>query len=564
MLAILAVTMFTACSITVVFYLRAAGMIEENYSGILYGWMQQTVKDLDESLKEIYYVDTRAAWDEALRENVRSYISTKNEDNLETVAELLRNHSREYKEFNSLYFVFPGEKMAVTSEEFPVNKQGLAKKDIQKLEEEQADNSFPVVVESLIHEGDSFLSVVQKVEDDNGNVLGYLAADIKERTIYYEYLESVNDEKITTILLVDRNNEIITSGDYSDLGKTFPEITDHDVPDKNGYFEENGVISFFSRGGFSSCGLNLEVPKKEERSGLSEMRLFLIGIFGAFFVMAVLLALWLSRVVCGPLKSMTSTVEKVGEGDLSLSTEVVTSDEIGTLGKEFNHMLDYIEDLIAKVIEEEQQKKVKKAEGASFEERFLVTGLLLSGLNGSFLDYEKLDKETGAVYQELLHLKAFLHDKKDMTALDEFTDVKKKSLAVRLEAELLNLEQQTTEEFVIRTLEEFSLTIRKEHITDTETGFERIRQLFTEMVEKRKDCAKKISRELERAFAFMKACFGDGQETVLFVTGLTRNSHAAAFIREYGCDPYFACSEKLLYRKQEKKLQEECESLLKI
>ena len=220
--------------------------------------------------------------------------------------------------------------------------------------------------------------------------------------------------------------------------------------------------------------------------------------------------------------------------------------------------------LSGEMAEEEQQKKVKMAEGASFEERFLVTGLLLSGLNGSFLDYEKLDKETGAVYQELLHLKAFLHDKKDMTALDEFTDVKKKSLAVRLEAELLNLEQQTTEEFVIRTLEEFSLTIRKEHITDTETGFERIRQLFTEMVEKRKDCAKKISRELERAFAFMKACFGDGQETVLFVTGLTRNSHAAAFIREYGCDPYFACSEKLLYRKQEKKLQEECESLLKI
>ena len=151
-----------------------------------------------------------------------------------------------------------------------------------------------------------------------------------------------------------------------------------------------------------------------------------------------------------------------------------------------------------------------------------------------------------------------------MTALDEFTDVKKKSLAVRLEAELLNLEQQTTEEFVIRTLEEFSLTIRKEHITDTETGFERIRQLFTEMVEKRKDCAKKISRELKRAFAFMKACFGDGQETVLFVTGLTRNSHAAAFIREYGCDPYLPAVRSFFTGNRRKKLQEECESLLKI
>ena len=214
--------------------------------------------------------------------------------------------------------------------------------------------------------------------------------------------------------------------------------------------------------------------------------------------------------------------------------------------------------------EEEHQKKVKMAKDASFEERFLVTGLLLDGLNGSFLTYEKMDGETGAVYQELLHLKAFLQDKKDMTALDEFTDVKKKSLAVRLNAELLTADQQTTEELVIRTLEEFSLTIRKEHITETEAGFERIRQLFTEMAEKRKACAKKISGELEQAFAFMKECFGDGQETVLFVTGLTRNSHAAAFIREYGCDPYFACSEKLLYRKQEKKLQEECASLLEI
>ena len=41
--------------------------------------------------------------------------------------------------------------------------------------------------------------------------------------------------------------------------------------------------------------------------------------------------------------------------------------------------------------EEEQQKKVKMAKEASFEERFLVTGLLLDGLNGSFLTYEKMD-----------------------------------------------------------------------------------------------------------------------------------------------------------------------------
>ena len=402
LLAILAVTMFTACSITVVFYLRAAGMIEEDYSELLYGRMQQTVKDMDESLKEIYYVDTRAAWDENLRKNAEAYIRTGNERFLEKVAEVLRSHSREYKNINSLYFVFPDEKMAVTSEEFPVSKQNLDGTLVKKLEEKQEEDSFPVLVESVIHEGESFLSVLQKVENDNGDILGYVAADIKERTIYYEYLEAVNDEKITRVLLVDGNNEIVTSAEYSDLGKTFAEITDHNVPDDNGYSERDGVLSFFNRGSFSDCGLYLEVPKKEVLSGLSQIRLFLIGIFGTFFVVAVLLALWLSRVVCEPLRSMTGTVEKVGEGDLSLRTEVVTADEIGTLGKEFNHMLDYIEDLIAKVIEEEQQKKDAELEALQYQ---ITPHFMYNTLNSiKFAAFLKGEKELAGLIGDFVEL----------------------------------------------------------------------------------------------------------------------------------------------------------------
>ena len=402
LLAILAVTMFTACSITVVFYLRAAGMIEEDYSGLLYGRMQQTVKDMDESLKEIYYVDTRAAWDENLRKNAEAYIRTGNERFLEKVAEVLRSHSREYKNINSLYFVFSDKKMAVTSEEFPVSKQNLDGTLVKKLEEKQEEDSFPVLVESVIHEGESFLSVLQKVENDNGDILGYVAADIKERTIYYEYLEAVNDEKITRVLLVDGNNELVTSAEYSDLGKTFAEITDHNVPDDNGYSERDGVLSFFNRGSFSDCGLYLEVPKKEVLSGLSQIRLFLIGIFGTFFVVAVLLALWLSRVVCEPLRSMTGTVEKVGEGDLSLRTEVVTADEIGTLGKEFNHMLDYIEDLIAKVIEEEQQKKDAELEALQYQ---ITPHFMYNTLNSiKFAAFLKGEKELAGLIGDFVEL----------------------------------------------------------------------------------------------------------------------------------------------------------------
>ena len=64
-------------------------------------------------------------------------LRTGNENSLENMAGLLREHSREYKDINSLYFVFPDKKMAVTSEEFPVNKQGISGEHIEELEEVQ-------------------------------------------------------------------------------------------------------------------------------------------------------------------------------------------------------------------------------------------------------------------------------------------------------------------------------------------------------------------------------------------------------------------------------------------
>ena len=132
------------------------------------------------------------------------------------------------------------------------------------------------------------------------------------------------------------------------------------------------------------------------------MRLFLIGIFGAVFVAAVLLALWLSRVVCGPLRSMTGTIEKVGEGDLSLRTEVTTADEIGTLGKEFNHMLDYIEDLIAQVIEEEQQKKDAELEALQYQ---ITPHFMYNTLNSiKFAAFLKGEKELAGLIGDFVEL----------------------------------------------------------------------------------------------------------------------------------------------------------------
>ena len=102
------------------------------------------------------------------------------------------------------------------------------------------------------------------------------------------------------------------------------------------------------------------------------------------------------------LRSMTGTIEKVGEGDLSLRTEVTTADEIGTLGKEFNHMLDYIEDLIAQVIEEEQQKKDAELEALQYQ---ITPHFMYNTLNSiKFAAFLKGEKELAGLIGDFVEL----------------------------------------------------------------------------------------------------------------------------------------------------------------
>ena len=56
----------------------------------------------------------------------------------------------------------------------------------------------------------------------------------------------------------------------------------------------------------------------------------------------------------------------------------------------------------------------------------------------------------------------------------------------------------------------------------------------------------------------MEAAFGDSQEMVLFVSGLTQDDKAIDFLSVHESPLYLKWSEKLLYRKEEEKLLEEC------
>lgn len=366
LLAILAVTMITACSITIVFYFKSADMIEDNYSKNLYGRVKQTVTSMDNSLQEIYYINIKASCDARLLACIEEYQHNKSSEILDEIAEILRDYRTQYKDLSSLYLVLPGAKIAVTSEDFPVCKRNLPDEELERIAAAQKAESVPIMLGDMVHNSGMQLSCIQSVKREDGSILGYMLANTEERNLFYEYLEPVYDEKVSRALILDKNEEIVTSKTYEDIGKTYEES--QKLPSVNGYSDgDKKNIRIFYRGVFSGCGLYLDIQKSEVLKDLQQMQIFLVLIFFLFLMVGGVLAGYIARAMYKPIKDMTDTVEKVSEGDLSLRVEVITKDEIGILCKEFNHMLDYIEDLIARVIEEERLKKDAELEALQYQ-----------------------------------------------------------------------------------------------------------------------------------------------------------------------------------------------------
>ena len=195
---------------------------------------------------------------------------------------------------------------------------------------------------------------------------------------------------------------------------------------------------------------------------------------------------------------------------------------------------------------------------ASFDERIEVTGLLLSKLAFHFRETYRTDRNTDRLYDLLKNFRKALEpdpteDPSGKTPESPLQILQK----IRAGEEELQrnriLAGQNAKELKeqLKTLsdrvQEYEALLLEKQLFDPQEAFQAVTEEFRKDVARREEKTEQTAQILENAFDFMEAAFGESQEMVLFITELSVNLYAAAFLREYDCARYFRYNKSLLF-----------------
>ncbi|MDO5391853.1 MAG: sensor histidine kinase [Eubacteriales bacterium] len=404
LVSILFITLLTSLAVTLIFYGRSARIIEENYMFSLEQRADQLVVDLDEAMERAYHINVYASCDSRIKENIQLYRKKAKDQYLEEVSQILYEYKERSAASSSLYLLIPEKNTVVTSEDYPLYRKEISKQKIQETLQAVKENASPMLLEDLIYDGDMNFSCVESVRDDSGEILGYMISNTDDRKLYYDYIARWKDDAIVESVILDMKKRVIAGSESSHMGENYQQAKQYRQWMKGGTVEgsDSHHIYIYCPSIFSQAALFTVVDKSVVLSDLMWIRWFFFGILAVFLVVALMLALYLSHMIYRPLKQLTSTMEEVSDGNLQTRAQVVSRDEIGELAQEFNGMLDKIEDLIYRLIEEENKKKDMELEALQYQ---ITPHFMYNTLNSiKFAALLKGEKEIGQVIGDFVEL----------------------------------------------------------------------------------------------------------------------------------------------------------------
>jgi len=90
--------------------------------------------------------------------------------------------------------------------------------------------------------------------------------------------------------------------------------------------------------------------KSEENSSLAELsKMTVLGVLVAGMAFAILIAMYLSRLISGSMKKVIVAAEQIADGDLNVELAINTKDEIGELAAAFRRMSENLNEVLSNI-----------------------------------------------------------------------------------------------------------------------------------------------------------------------------------------------------------------------
>ncbi len=205
-----------------------------------------------------------------------------------------------------------------------------------------------------------------------------------------------------------------------------------------------------------------------------------------------------------------------------------------------------------------QDDVVQKAKNASFDERISVISLFRDMLCERFRECILNDEILQKTVKILRKIKKDAKDDTIASMISRHIDEISQSLHQREEAGSIDREQKSIDTGCILLLSEYVEIIQNIN----KNKFKSIQTAFAKRAKSHEKQIETAASNLANTFRFIRNCWPNGQEMVLFVTELTMNLYATGFISRWGSDDYYQYNRELLVYDQDQNLKQEIEAFL--
>lgn len=241
-------------------------------------------------------------------------------------------------------------------------------------------------------------------DKNNLQILGYLIISISP-SILNNYLASSNLDEGTNSI-IDSNGFMFSAGGEASV----PSIDRSRMTGTKGHYTQipaNYVVAY-SKHSLTNWTFVHTIPQSLLLKDLKQINNLWVAFLGLSLALMVIVSIFISRTISMPLRKMIRMLRYVEQGNLNLKFQPLYKDELGDLGRAFNHMIDKVREgeplMREKLVRSLLEGSMTETEAQLFEERlgFKLSSssfrVVLLHVHGGY-EKELLDRAESIIYE---------------------------------------------------------------------------------------------------------------------------------------------------------------------